>query len=80
MILFANDIMSDQANNPCEQRLHYNIKKRKKGQFDIFHEISENFTLVQLMESFGNVNHTVSIVVYWIYEPKYKKALPLKLY
>ena len=26
-IAFANDIMSDQAMNPCEQRLQYNIKK-----------------------------------------------------
>ena len=50
-----------------EQYLHYNIKKRKKqGSFDILHDISENFTLVQLMASANNFNHAVSIVGYWI--------------
>ena len=53
--------------------------KEKNAQFDILREISENVTLVELMESFGNVNHEVSIVVYWIYDTNKKKALPLKL-
>ena len=55
------------------------LRNEKKVQFDIIHDIGENVTLVQLMESFGNVNHAVSIVVYWIYDPNCKKALPLKL-
>ena len=57
--------MSEQARNPGEKRLYYNIKKWKKGQFDILHEISENVTLAQLMDSVGNVNHAVSIFGYW---------------
>ena len=34
----------------------------KKDDFDILNEISENVTLVQLMDSLGNVNHAISIV------------------
>ena len=49
----------------------------KKGQIYILHDLSENFTLVQLMGIVGNVNHSVSIVGYWIFESNYKKALPL---
>ena len=52
----------------------------KKGQFDILYEISENVTLVQLMDSVGNGNHAVGIVWYCIFESNYKKLLPLKLY
>ena len=63
-IEFANSIMSDQVKNPGDQRLHYSSKKLKKVQFNIIHDISENVTLVQLMDSIGNVNHAVSIVVY----------------
>ena len=41
----------------------YNLKKWvKKGTFDILNDISENFTLVKLMETLGNVNHAISIV------------------
>ena len=42
--------------------------------------MSENVTLVQLMESVGNVNHAVSILVYWMFESNYKKELLLTLY
>ena len=60
--------MKDKVNNPGEQRFHYNINKRKtKGSFAFIHDISENVTLVHLMESVGNINHTVSIVGYWIF-------------
>ena len=45
----------------------------KKGKFDIMNDISENITLVQLMDSFGNVNHAVSIVLYWIFESNNKR-------
>ena len=67
-IAFSNAIMSDQVKKLGEQHIHYNIKKCKKGQFDILCDISENLNLVQLMEIFGNVNHAVSIVCYWIFE------------
>ena len=51
----------------------------KKFQFEILHEISEHFTLVQLMDSVGNVIHAVIIVGYWIFDSNYKKAFPLTL-
>ena len=60
--------MSDQAKNWGEQRFHYNIQKWKKRPSDIPHDISENVTLVQLMNSFVNVNHAVSIVGYCIFD------------
>ena len=31
------------------------------------------------MDSVGNVNNAVSIVIYWIFDSNYKKALPLTL-
>ena len=43
--------------------------------FDIQNDISENLTLVQLMDSLGDFNHTISIVGHWIFDSNYKKAL-----
>ena len=40
------------------------LMNKKKVKIEILHYISENFTLVQLMDCVGNVNHEVSIVVY----------------
>ena len=40
-------------------------------------DISENFTLVQLMDLLENVNHAISVVRYWIFESNYEKALVL---
>ena len=51
----------------------------EKGQFYILRNVGENIILVQLMDSAGNVNLSVSIVVYWIFDSSYKKALPLTL-
>ena len=53
------------------------LRNWKKGQFAILRDISENVTLVQIMEGVGNVIHAVSIVSYWILGLNYKKALPL---
>ena len=56
------------------------LRDEKKNQFDILHAISENVTVVQLMNSVGNVNHTLSIADYWILDSNYKKTLLLTLY
>ena len=56
------------------------LRNVKKVQFDILHDISENVTLLQLMDSVGNVNNAVSIIGYWIFDSNYLKALPSKLY
>ena len=43
--------------------------------FNILNNISEHVTLVQFMDSIGNVNHAVSVVGSWIFDSKYKKYL-----
>ena len=61
-----------------EKNLGYNMNIRKKSDdFGILNDISENVTLVQLMDSLGNVNHAISIVSYWISDSNYTKSLSL---
>ena len=43
--------------------------------FDIQNGISENVTLVQLVESLVNVNNAISIVGYWIFESNCEQDL-----
>ena len=70
--------MSNTRRIKGEQKLRYNMTIRKKNYaFDILNDISEDVTLVQLMDSLGNVNHAISIVGYWIFDSNYKKALYL---
>ena len=45
------------------------------GSYDILTDISENFTLVQLMDYLGNVNHAISVAGYWIFDSNYENAL-----
>ena len=45
----------------------------EKDGFDILYNISEHVTLVQLMESFGNVNPTVSVVGECIFGSNYQR-------
>ena len=67
-IYFENAVLKKQRRDIGEQVLYYNLKKYKqKGYFDILNDISEHVTLVQLMDSLGNVNHTISVVGYWIF-------------
>ena len=44
---------------------------RQKGEYDIFNDITANITLVQLMDSLGNVNHAISVVGSWIFDSNY---------
>ena len=53
------------------------VEYKQKGCYDILKDMSEIFTLVQLMDSLGNVNHDISIFGFWISESNYKKALVL---
>ena len=46
-------------------------------QYKILEDISENVTLVQLMDSLGNLNHAISVVGNWIFDSNYEKALVL---
>ena len=62
-IYFANDMMLKHKRNKGEARVHYKlIKYKKKGDYNFFECISANVTLVQLMDSLGNVNHAISVV------------------
>ena len=62
-----------------EQHLIYKLKKWKnKGAFDILNEISENVTLVHLMNTLGNVNHAITIVGYWVFDSNYENSIHLK--
>ena len=59
-----------------EQNLQYNLTRWKENDdFDILNDISEDVTLVQLMDSLGNVTHAISVVGYWIFDSNYNKAL-----
>ena len=62
-IHFANDIMLIHKINKGEAKVHYKLMKYKNmGEYEILEDISENVTLVQLMDSLGNVNHAISVV------------------
>ena len=75
---FANDILKNNKINEGEARVNYKlIKYKKMGDYKILEDISANVTLVQLMDSLGNVNHAISVVGYWIFDSNYKKALVL---
>ena len=47
------------------------------GYYDILTDISEHVTLVQLMDSLGNVSNAISVFGYWIFYSYYKKSLVL---
>ena len=50
-----------------EQNLQHNMTIWKKNcDFNILSDTSEDVTLVQLIESLGNVNHAIIIVVSYI--------------
>ena len=51
------------------------MKNKKKGYYYILAGISENCTLIQFMDSLGNVNHAISVVGYWIFDSNYEKEL-----
>ena len=58
--------------------MHYKLIKYKKiGGYKILEDISANVTLVQLMDSIGNVNIAISVVGSWIFDSNYERALVL---
>ena len=70
--------MKNKKRNKGETKLHYSlIIYNQKGLYEILEDIGEHVTLVQLMDSLGNVNHDISVVGYWIFESNYKKPLVL---
>ena len=66
IIHFANALMSNRIKIKGEQNLRYNLKIWSEiDAFDILNDISESFTLVQLMDSVGNVNNAIIILDHW---------------
>ena len=47
------------------------------GSYNFLIDISEHFTLVQLIDSLGNANNAISVVGYWIFDPNYENTLVL---
>ena len=71
-IHFASEMMQNRKRNKGEPRVHYSLERyRQKGEYDIFNDITANVTLVQLMDSLGNVNHAISVVGSWIFDSNY---------
>ena len=70
--------MLNRKRNKGEARVHYKlIKYKKKGDYKSLDDISANVTLVQLMDSMGNVNHAISVFGSWISDSNYERALAL---
>ena len=70
--------MLKRKRNKGKTRVQYKLMKYKKmGEYEILEEISANVTLVQLMDSLGNVNHAISVVGSWIFESNNERALVL---
>ena len=60
---FENIFLKNQKIVKGEHVLYYNTKKYKqKGSFNILNKISEDITLVQLMDYIGNANHAIIVV------------------
>ena len=68
--------MSNRRKIKGEHNLRYNLTIwNKNDAFYILNCISENVTLVHLIDSLGNVNHAISIVGHWIFDSNHQKAL-----
>ena len=67
-INFSSAILKNEIKLEGKPRVYYSLRKyKRKGYYDILEDISEHVTLVQLMYYLGNVNHSISVVGYWIF-------------
>ena len=72
--------MVDKEKNKVKQRLCFKLWIwKKKGSFYILNNISNHVTLVQFMDSIGNVNHAVIVVKKCTFDSNYEKSLPLTI-
>ena len=59
-----------------EKHLKYNMTIWEKNDaFDIQNTISEDVTLVQLIDSLGYTNHAISILGHFIFDSNYEKEM-----
>ena len=77
-MILRNDILKNKKINVGEARLHYNLIKHKKmHEYKSLEDISENINLIKLMDSLGNVDHSISVFGNWIFDSNYEKSLVL---
>ena len=80
-IYLENYILKNEKELKSKPRVYYSLSKYKKmGSYDILTEISEHISLVQLMDSLGNLNHAISVVGCWIFDSNYERELVLNRY
>ena len=76
IIHLYNAIMTNRREIKGKQNLRYNLIIWKLNDaFDILNDISDNVTLVQLVDLLRNVNRAVSIVGHFIFYFNYNKAI-----
>ena len=70
--------MKTKCHHKGQQHLRYNLNKWvTKDTFKFINDIIEIFTLVQLMDTLGNINNAIGVVVYWIFNSNFEKELRL---
>ena len=75
---FSNAILKNEKKMKGGPKVHYSLLRyNSKGYYYILKDISEHVTLVQLMDSLGNLNHAISVFGSWIFDSNYKKSLVL---
>ena len=78
VVLIFQILLKNELFKKVEPKVNYSlVKYENKGSCYILTDISENFTMVQLMDTLGNTNHDISAVGYFIFDSNYKIALVL---
>ena len=76
----ANAILKNEIKLKGEPIVYYSRSKyKKKGSYDIMTDISEHVNLVKIMDSLGNMNHTMSVFVYWIFDSNHERELVINI-
>ena len=79
-IEFSYEIMTHESRKKGDRHLHYKLGQWKKNcHFYILNNISKYVTLMQLMDSLGNVNHAVSAFGEYIFDSNYEKSFLLNI-
>ena len=60
--------MTDFVRKKCDKHLFMSFFNGKKRRILYFNDISDHVTLVQIMDTTGNVIYAVSITVFWMYD------------
>ena len=78
IIQFSNDIMIETSVNKGEKHRCFKLLQwNKKLKSEVLNYISDHVTLVQFIDTVGNVNLAVPIDACWIFDYNYQMALTL---